>query len=155
MNKKIENIIKTGMKKTGTTESLLGNTNGEAPILAEIWGNMKYTIALYYGVQLDKKNCINTCAGIVRCLTACKIGCASLSSGVGKLIGFFIKPATLGINTIVNALLTYRIGKLYDNLYGPEKMGVATSGFGTEVYKPILGVPSVKEFQDFWRIWGN
>ena len=153
MNTKIENIIKDGMTGTKTAGSLLGGANKGTPSIAVVWGTMKYTIAQYHGVTLDKQACINTCEGIVNCLSACKYGCSSLTSGVGNLFGPFLELDTLGINTTINALLTYRIGKLYDNLYGPEKLGTATSGFGTEVYKPILGVPSLKEFQDFWRMW--
>ncbi len=155
MTEKIESIIKTGMKKIEPAGSLLGDTTGEAPIIAEAWGNMKYAIAQYYGVTVDKQACINTCEGIVSCLTACQIGCTFLTTSVGIIISSFIKPAAFGINVICNALLTYRIGKLYDNLYGPEKLGTASSRFGTETYKPILGSPSAKEFQDFWRIWEN
>ena len=158
MNSKVKSIIKKGMAATGTAGGLLGVTGGDTFIIAAAWGTMMYSIAKHHGVTLNEDTCIETSAGLLGSIASYKLGCTLLTWGVAGLIGAgtagtMLIPAALGMNAILNALFTYRVGKLYDDLYGAEGMKTAAMTFGAHIINSVLAVPSPSEFRDFLHVW--
>ncbi|MDO4571230.1 MAG: hypothetical protein Q4D38_12665 [Planctomycetia bacterium] len=157
MNSDVKTIIKVGMGATAAAGGLLGITGGDTVVLAGAWGSMMLGIAGAHNVSLDKSTCVKTCAGVIASLAGYKLGCTLLTHGVGALLAVFTLGTSLviagGVNAVINALITYRLGCLFDKMYGEQGIQTAALTLGAEALKALLQVPSRREFSEFWKLY--
>jgi len=157
MDSDVKTIIKAGMVATAAAGGLLGITGGDTMVLAGAWGAMMFGIAGYHGVSLDNAACVKTCASIIASLAGYKLGCTILTYGVGALLAVFTLGTSLviagGVNAIINGLITYRLGCLFDKMYGEEGLETAFTSLSSTVIMSLLHVPSKEEFTEFWKLF--
>jgi len=156
LSNEVKEIVKVGMTVTGGAGVGLGITGADTGVLAGAWGVMMYKIARSHGVVLDKSACIKTSAAIVASLSGYKLGCMILTHAVNALLAVCTLGASLvlalGINGIINALVTYRLGCLFDKLYGDDGCETAALTLGVEVLKSMFHIPSRDEFNAFMEL---
>ena len=159
MDSEVKTIIKVGMGATAAAGGFLGITGGDTLVLAGVWGGMMLGIAGHHGVSLNKETCVKTCASIIASLSSYKIGCVLLTYGAGALFATFTLGASLliagGLNAIINGLITYRLGCIFDKMYGEQGLRTAYLRIGAEVLKSMFHLPTKEEFMDFWEIFNN
>ena len=152
MDSKVKSIVKVGMAATGAAGVGLGIFGGDTVALAGVWGTMMYKIARHHNVDLDEKTCVKTCAGIIASLAGYKLGCLILTHAVNALLATVTLGATLflswGVNGIVNALITYRLGKTFDKMYGEDGCATAFITIGGSVLRSFFAVPSLSELRE-------
>lgn len=152
MDSEVKKIVKVGMVATGAAGVGLGIFGGDTVALAGVWGTMMYKIARHHNVDLDEKTCAKTCAGIIASLAGYKLGCVALTCAVNALLATVTLGATLflslGVNGIINALITYRLGKTFDKMYGNEGCATAFVTIGASVLRSFFAVPSSSEFKE-------
>ena len=152
MDSEVKTIVKVGMAATGAAGVGLGIFGGDTVALAGVWGTMMYKIARHHNVDLDEKTCVKTCAGIIASLAGYKLGCLVLTHAVNALLATVTLGATLflslGVNGIINALITYRLGKTFDKMYGDDGCATALVTIGGSVLRSFFAIPSPSEFKE-------
>ena len=152
MDSKVKSIVKVGMVATGAAGVGLGIFGGDTVALAGVWGTMMYKIARHHNVDLDEKTCVKTCAGIITSLASYKLGCLVLTHAVNALLATVTLGATLflalGVNGIINALITYRLGKTFDEMYGEDGCSTAFVTIGASVLRSFFAIPSPSELRE-------
>ncbi len=155
MKNEVRNEIRAAMGITALAGGLVGLTGSDVTTVAAAWGRMMYKIARAHNVQLDLQTCVNTSAALIASLTEYKLSCTLLVVGLGTVAtvasGGLLIPVAIGMSALANALVTYRLGKLFDQMYGSNNCKTAIKSLGKATLKSLFTIPSVGEFQDFWN----
>ena len=155
MKKEVRDEIRVAMGSTAVAGGLIGITGSDLPIVAGAWGRMMYKIAKAHDVKLDLKTCVNTSAAILASLASYKLSCTLLIIGLGAVVtvvsGGLLLPVAIGMSALANALVTYRLGKLFDEMYGSKNCKKAIKSLGRQALTSLFIVPSPNEFKEFWN----
>ena len=155
MKNEVKNEIRVAMGATAVAGGLVGLTGSDVPVVAGAWGRMMYKIAKAHDVKLDLQTCVKTSAAIIASLAGYKLSCTLLIVGLGTVVtlasGGLLLPVALGMSALANALVTYRLGKLFDEMYGSNNCKTAIKSLGKQTLKSLFLVPSIGEFQTFWN----
>ena len=155
MDSTVKTIIKVAMGATAAAGGFLGVTGGDTVVLAGAWGGMMLGIAGYHGVPLDKETCVKICASIIASFASYKMGCMALTWALTVLTAGLAALVAGGLNAIINGYLTYRLGRIFDKMYGEEGYGVVKTIVVSQIVKSLLHVPTPDEFRDFWATFKN
>lgn len=153
LDNEVKDIIKVGVAATAAGGGLLGVTGGDIPVVAGAWGTMMLAIANHHGVSLDEETCVKTCAGILACYGGYKAGSTILS---WILVPFTLGGSLLianGLNALLNAVFTCRVGILFNNLYGEQGYKTAAITFGGHIIRQIFAIPTSSEVSDLKNIF--
>ena len=155
MKNEVKNEIRVAMCATAVAGGLASVTGSDVPIVAGAWGRMMYKIAKAHDVKLDLQTCVKTSAAIVASLANYKLSCTLLLIGLGPVVtvasGGLLLPLAIGVSALANALVTYRLGKIFDEMYGSNNCKTAIKSLGKQVLKSLFLVPTVNEFKAFWN----
>lgn len=141
----------TEIIKKSTMAAAASGTAGivttDLPILITIWANMISSIAKEHGVEMNKANSVKFITAVVAGTSAILSGTGLLSkilafTGVCLLLG-------LGINCLVNAFYTYRLGKAFNAMCADPSQRTAIQQLSFIIIKQMLIVPKISEIKEF------
>lgn len=147
-NPKIQKIINVAVASAsgaGVTVALIAS---DGPILAGIWGTMIYKIAKEHDVDFDTETCVKIATAVIAGSAAWMAGCKILT----KILTWTMVaiPVALGINAVINAFYTWRLGVGFDKIFsqsGYEKTITKLASIAITFLAPI---PKLSEVSDFF-----
>ena len=158
MDGTVKHSIKTAMVTVAGFGLVLGATGLDKLAVITCWGMMLYDIALYHNVDIDLDTSKQLAAALLASMATYTMLCTALSIGVGAILvtltgGLAVLVAAIGLNTVLNILFTYRIGKLYDKLFSKHGNNVANMVIGREIIRSFFNIPSLSELKEVLTIY--
>lgn len=109
----------------------------DAGVVISTWGNMMFQIARHHHVRINKDVFFKTSTAIFKSVLSYSVTCQIFTAAISVVSGGLVLLAAVGLNALLNAFYTYKIGKLYDKLYSSKGMNVVASEISKLIFYNI------------------
>lgn len=149
IDKKYESIVKNSAKAAATA-GVSGAINPflDTAAVAGIWTNMIIKIAQASGHQMSVATATKFVTTVASGVAAYKVGSKLFSTIIWLIPGIGWLGA-MGVNSTLNYLFTYKLGKVTSGLFGKPGFDYGSAvDVATYVVLPMLSIPTLREFRE-------